>query len=801
MYSLKTNTRKYFPETQRAFADGELSLCLDRFGGILEVSLIDIFQFNGRDYPDNVPLMLFSRRAGFASGRPLYGPAVQFLTEGADRQVIYHHPALPEIFPWGVCGKTPEQSFGMLIDDKRMLFRFSAKKSLRESFKIAIGRHHLYNGERRCCKNQRITDGCDKHCERAGLDFDPKKPFPNGDVKLTWEAPVFLERENVLLWEAELDFPYGKEKLFIALSASSKLNFSETTSLWILSADWENSKEITTVFGFGKTRGEAMERVKDRGMDFEVLFRRKKKTGTMLEKKSPSIDIEGMPLANLFMRVAPGYQNSLLLRDTVGIRAAQHKYGVFILWDTLYPIRDLLWNGQIKEAKELYLSMLGYPYLENSPWVISHMVLILDEILSFECDPAFLETSWSYMKQYLETMLKFTNPATGMIVSYMNTGVDIPSELGLAGLYAAPCINAWWYGALRILENLALNREDNETAEKTAPLIKRLEASYLKGFLSVENGYLRSGINEDLSHGSIEAFQNTSTIGLDYPFGAYLMRDAIVSLAQYQKHKLYHPAGYTAVSWDTEIECEMWKSVHMNHHLGHETRLARMAGMLPEAYRIVECFLESFDFYKTAIETFNYSGCLGNETQTCDWQTFAATSVCEALRSGLAGIARHRGGLYYIPADDYRKICLRNLRLGKTTINVVISGKGEYFEPVKLNGGILAGTAQLPVDRIVGKSLLWEIKRTNVPFQTPVLLNTFGLPVVNFETFANGFGFSAGACGHFPVEVYSEKETVVLQNGQEVSFQFDRKRKRVWMDLHFKHLDYIKIYFKKRRQT
>jgi len=133
------------------------------------------------------------------------------------------------------------------------------------------------------------------------------------------------------------------------------------------------------------------------------------------------------------------------------------------------------------------------------------------------------------MKQYLETMLKFTNPATGMIVSYMNTGVDIPSELGLAGLYAAPCINAWWYGALRILENLALNREDNETAEKTAPLIKRLEASYLKGFLSVENGYLRSGINEDLSHGSIEAFQNTSTIGLDYPFGAYLMLDAIVS--------------------------------------------------------------------------------------------------------------------------------------------------------------------------------------------------------------------------------------------------------------------------------
>ncbi len=799
MYSLKT--KKYFPETQRAFADGELSLYLDRFGGVLETSLIDILQFNGRDYPDNVPLMIFSRRAGLISGRPLYGPAIQFLTEGSDSQVIYHYPAAPEVFPWGVCGKTPEQSFEMVLDNKRMLFRFSAKYSLRKFFKIAISRHHLYNGERRCCKNQRITDGCDKHCERAGLDFDPAKPFPNGKVKMTWNAPVFLKKENVLLWEANLDFPYGKEKLFLAASASSKLTLSETTSLWLLSADWEDSKEITTVFGFGKTREEAMERVKDRGTDFAAVLRRKKQVGTMLEKKSPSIDIEGMPIANLFMRVAPGYQNSLLLRDAAGIRAAQHKYGAFILWDTLYPIRDLLWNGQIKEAKELYLSMLGYPYLENSPWVISQMVLVLDEILSFERDSAFLKTSWSYMKQYLEVMLKLTNPTTGMIVSYMNTGVDIPSELGLTGLYAAPCINAWWYSALRILENLAVTRRDDETAKKVAPLITRLEDNYLKGFLSDKTGYLRSGINEDLSHAPVEAFQNTSTIGLDYPFGAFLMRNAIVSLAQYQKRKLYHPGGYTAVAWDTEIECEMWKSVHMNHHLGHEARLARMAGMLPEAYRIVECFLESFDLYKTAIETFNYSGCAGNETQTCDWQTFTATAVCEALRSGLAGIARHGGGLHYIPADDYRKICLNNLRFGKTIINIVISGKGKYFTAMKLNGKTLAGTAQLPVDQIDGKSLLWEIKRTNTPFKTPVLLNTSGLPVVNFETFKNGIGFSAGADGHFPIEVYSDKKTMVLLNGKEVSFQFDRKHKRVWMDLHFKRFDYVEIYFKKGKQT
>ena len=68
----------------------------------------------------------------------------------------------------------------------------------------------------------------------------------------------------------------------------------------------------------------------------------------------------------------------------------------------------------------------------------------------------------------------------------------------------------------------------------------------------------------------MEAFQNTSTAGLNYPFGSYLMRKGIVPMAEYQARRLYHPGGRTAVAWDTEIECEMWKSVHMNQYDGHE---------------------------------------------------------------------------------------------------------------------------------------------------------------------------------------------------------------------------------------
>ncbi len=749
--------------------------------------------FGANRNPDNCPLPILSRNASLSSGRVLYGPAIRLLTECRNGQVVYHDPYAPEIFPWGVCGHRETETFAMLLDRKRMLFRCTSKNPDREKFRIAVSRPHLFNGESYAGKNQRVTDGCDKHCARAGVPFDPNLPVANGKAKVQWSAPKFNRETNVLLWQASIQFPYGERPLFLAASASVLLTYSESASLWILMAEWKDSSAIETVFAAGNSEEEVLKKISDAASNFNALLRQKKNEITRLEKKAPSIEIEGMPAAGDFMRASVGYQHAMLLRDTTAIRAAQHKFGVFFLWDTLYPIRDLLWNGEIRQAKEVFRSVLGYPYLENSAWVVSQLVLVFDEILSFDTDRRFLSESWPWLERYLDFMLTQINPETGLIASSMTTGVDVPQELGLSGLYAAPCINAWWYSALRTLENLSMELGRESVREKVAPLIPRIEANYLKGFLSPRTGYLRSGVNEDLSHGTVEAFQNTSTIGFDYPFGEHLMRKAVNSLARFQSRRLYHPEGHTAVAWDSEIECEMWKSVHMNQHDGHEARLARLADDLPEAYRLIGCYLESFDFYKTAIETFNYSGCCGNESQTGDWQTFSSTAVCEALRSGLAGIARHRESLYYIPADDHRKIHLKNLRLKDTMVNVDISGTGPYFEPMKIDDRRQEGTAQIPSDRICGKSLQWSIRRSRHPFRTPVLLNSCGLPVRSIQVKGKTLTFLSAGCGHYPLEIAVPSEPEVRLNGAKIPFEFDPVKKRLRIDLQFRVDDRIEV--------
>ena len=48
-----------FPEMYRTFCDGELSLCMERYGGIDAMSLLDVEDLNGYPFPDqnSVPLL------------------------------------------------------------------------------------------------------------------------------------------------------------------------------------------------------------------------------------------------------------------------------------------------------------------------------------------------------------------------------------------------------------------------------------------------------------------------------------------------------------------------------------------------------------------------------------------------------------------------------------------------------------------------------------------------------------------------------------------------------------------------
>lgn len=68
-----------FPEMYRTFCDGELSLCMERYGGIDAISLLDVENLNGYPFPDQNCMPLLARHSSNSMGRSLYGSAVRFL--------------------------------------------------------------------------------------------------------------------------------------------------------------------------------------------------------------------------------------------------------------------------------------------------------------------------------------------------------------------------------------------------------------------------------------------------------------------------------------------------------------------------------------------------------------------------------------------------------------------------------------------------------------------------------------------------------------------------------------------------
>ena len=770
-----------FPEYQRAFGDGELALHMDRYGGILEMSLLTSYKHeDGRVYQDTCAVPIISRVRGRAHGRPLYGPAIQFLSEEKDGQLLYHEPLDPEILPWGVNGK----SLGMIIDNGQLRFQFKRNKKNPEKLIIPISKYHLFNGEFRSNKNQHCGNGNDLHAARAEFPFDRDKPFKNASGMLKWDAPVFDKKENLLFWPGKLEFPFQTETFYLGIKLSTSITLDENENLWIVQGKWGKKDVLYAAMGIYTTEQALRENLKNGGSDYSAIDRQKRNFISRIEKQTAVAEIKGIPAATELMKCSPAYLNSLVLRNDPAIRAAQFKYGVFYLWDSVSPIRDFLWQGQFQKAKDLYCNLIDYPYLELSGWVVSQMVLMLEEILSFDYDMAFFEKAMTFLKRALKSQIKLTSPETGLVVSYLNCGVDDPTELDLDGLYPAPCVNGWWYGALRVLENIGYRHNDPDLIAEVAPLIPKIEKSFIKGFYDKKEGFLYSGIKEDLTHGKTVAFQNTSTLGIDYPFGTYLMRSILKPLAAYHAKKLYHPEGTAAVAWNTMITCEMWKSVHMNQHLGHESKLARLAGNMKNAYRMVTGYLNIFDHYKCAIETFNYSGCLGNEGQVCDWQTFSSTSACEAIRTGLAGIGRHGGGLYYIPAEDDHVITLDQINLKSSSVAIEISGKGKYCT-MTLNGKAVKGSMQLPVDLLKRGKNIWKIKRSNTPFTGPVLLTTYGAPIHALETNGKELSFRIGYAGHYPMEFAASAKAKVYVDGKPVKTEINSDNGHLYIDTVF----------------
>lgn len=751
---------RLFPNEYRAFCRGPLSLCVERFGGINSISLLDIREFEGKLYPDRFPVRWLCRRSGGTMGRPLYSPAIQF-HHGAKNCV----PESPELFPFGF--RSPEYSLAM--NGNSVIFRFAPHPG--EKFVMTLSRWHMPEGEMPSLKNQLavIASGIQwLPDELRGPGFDRNRPFPENNMVLTRKPPVL--RNGNVVFEAECRYADHVGKQFWVIRCGQ--GWEKCTDIphgWNLecpagSAAWELG------FGFGTTQEEAEANA---ARTFEQNFQE----GLELCRPAFSADFEGCPEAAGFIRLWAGCQRHLLLAETereTAVRAAADKYGFFALWDHIYPARDFLLSGEPERAAKIIRYLLDYPWVETCSWITMHLILTADEYLAFVPDRAFLDECMPHFRRYLDFNERFANPKTGLLATSLNVGVDCSAEVGLNGLFYASCLNGWWYDSLRVLENFARETGDSALAERCLRLSRKIESHYEEAFFDAKEGYLYAARKSDGSLPSVQVYQNTHTLGMDYLHGAYLFRHILRRLADYQAERLYHPMGHTAVSCDSAVPCEMWKSVHMNQHLGHECKTARMGGRPEEAERLMQGYLEYFRQYQCAVETFNLAGCDGDVNQLANWQAFSATAAMQGLLCGAAGWMYHRGGWFWIPGDG-----MTSSFHGLNGKDFIVTGRGSYAAGIILDGILIPGTLQIPADK---PAAACEIRRTDGKPEHPVLLCAMDAPVSAVKVSNNTLTFRIDAAVHAPVKIYSPGKPRLRVNGVDTFFEWDEREECLWLD-------------------
>ena len=747
-----------FPEEFRVFARNGLSLSLERYGGVNGIDRIDVLEYGGKRYPDRVATPILSKNCSLHN-RPLYGPGLSFHIEDADGKVSLASLRNLELFPSGVASR----EYSMLLLDDAVFFTFQLKKNA-QKFIVSLDLTHLPTPTLASLKNQyadkTLSWGVRTFPKRfLDPDFNPDLPFTDAPASVTRTPVVFDAAQNALTQTMHIAYCQGHQDLSFAMTGNLSFQLHETPGQKHLECDVSSEKTIHFVISLAPSSASAISYARDLLADSASYWPRYRRELRKIERKRPHVFMETLPEADCFLKLAAPSLEALLIarnpkRRETCIRAAAHKYGFFILWDHIYPIRSFLYLNDLENARRLLRYTFDYPLMHTMVFGAAQVVLALDEYLAYvPGDRAILAEAWPFIRRFMEFSGRMSNPETGFVLARISAGVDVPSEIGLSEFFYPVCINGWYYGACRCVEALALEHGETEFADEMAARAAKIQTSYEKYFFNSEDGYLYAGIDDDLLP-RCKNYQNSNTLSLDYPHGEALLFRTLPRLAEFQINKLFHPMGMSAVPFDSAVPCEMWRHVHMNQHLSHECKLRRDANRVDDAWRIMVACLKEFTACANAVETFNLGGCTGNETQRADFQAFAATGAQSALFEGLSPIRIHRGGLQLVPCEDFRKIEIENF----AGYDIYVSGRGRFFAPVEADGKILRGTLQIPVD--LGfpndeKHHVLKIRRSAKPFNRPTLLGFTGIAIETVSSTPDSLSFAASKPGHGALRFYS----------------------------------------------
>lgn len=772
-----------FPTEYRSFTNGPLSVRVERYGNLDLVEWIEIREFEGKNYPDRHAVRFFSR-THFPSMR--MSPAVNFYQEddnGLRRDFV---PVDSEWFPNGFVS---ERS---CLRMKQNCFSMSFKPYSNRKFSVMLRKTNVPEGMLNTMKNQ-VIGSWKSHCRFTGEDLkkmgvSEEIPFPeSGKVEQKLVSAVFSAEENVFVMEFSRKDLWNERKVYLSVAGDQKCSMDETSLYWLLEMECPaGTEELKLGFGISFDRQEAVSLAKQ--MSSEPV------RPDLFPETGFALDFEDMPLAETFAQDYAQWQFALRLGETEKeccIKAAASKFGFFAMWDHLYPSRDFLMLGQPEIAKKVLRYETTCYGTSCYEWVGLQLPMVLNEILGFDHDLAYEREIYDRLKPVYDEFIDRCDAETGLFPTRYSVGNDNSLQAGFSGEFFACCTNSWWHNSLQCMRNIALDLGETADAERYGKQAEKAAEHYLNVFYNPQDGYLRQAVTGELKPG-IDVYQNTNTIGLDYTHGKELLYPVLRNMAQFQASRLYHTTGHRAVPIDSMIPCEMWHSCHMNQHLGHECKLARLGGLPSEADRVMTAYLKKYEETGTAVETFNFTGCPGDQSQLADWQTFSATGAIKALVSGVAGIEYHRGGINYLPADGckYRKI--KGLYMNKKSFDIEITGTGNSAQ-LFLNGTLIPGTLQLPADLAETETSRLEFKRCSME-NTPLLfLQAEDLPVSGFRFENNSLSFSVEADRYTVLRFHAETEPQWKMENKEITEVWIPEEKQLHLKGLFRKGDRVEV--------
>lgn len=768
---------RFFPEDYRVFCNGTLALCVDRFGGIESVHRIDIHEAGGKLFPERRPWKLFSRD-GKVQNRPLIYPAIRFLRELPDGSVRAFYPENPDIYPSAVVSDEYSLLLGQDCFSCRLTDHIPGDS---RSYLCAISKIHWFDQTEIPFSN--YNQLAHEHVwlppEFRGPDFDENQPFADGPVTLKRTFPRFEPEKNALIFSLRAESKIFRKEVLLAFTGTEKLVFSENNSQWLIRTDSTGAGTMVFACGIGSDLPSTLDRAQtalknhDSALACHIADDR--------FPDMPEIAIENLPEAADFAKVFPGFQRALCLAETddgMAIRAAFNKFGFFPIWDHIYPTRDFLIAGMPERSRKGLRYMLDYPHWDTNPFVLMHLVIALNEYIAFTNDSSLLRDFFPAFQKAFAFAMTLTDPKTGLIRYGIDTAVDVMPELGLNGLFHASCVNGWWYDCCCCLVNFALQMQDEEFAEKAINIENAIEENFIPVFYDESSGWLQAAVGEHYESMHCQVFLQNKTLAADYIHGAWLLRRIRKAMAGYLMKRLHHPWGVSAVAFDSEVPAIYLKGTRMNHHLGHSCKVLRSADRMDGVRHLLDNYLYVFGETLNAIETFNYSYCSGNQSQRADWQTFSATAAMQAIIQGRIGIGWHRGGLFYVPAEDSGKCRMDNFHFQGRRYGVTISGTGKHAA-LFLNERQVEGTMQLPCD-LQKKNNNLRIERNNLPVDRPILLWLIDVGISNVESGPGYLRFETESGGFAKMECSVPSQSRLKINGVPAETEYDASVRRMW---------------------